>query len=102
MPEPYWPKHRKKNSFTLSDAGRNNDVIKVSCRYCKRARLYETGDLIEAFGDIEVDDVIVKMHECRQCRSSFHSLDVSAIGRRDRAARGIIRRKRVLVWRDES
>lgn len=99
MPEPYWPK--RKGTFKLSDAGRNNDVIKVRCRYCKRERLYETRDLIEAFGDIEVDDVGERMRECLRCRSSFHLFDVDAIGRRDRAAQGVIRRKRVLVWRDE-
>jgi hypothetical protein len=98
MPEPYYPKH--KNAYRLSDVARNNDVIKVRCRYCKHARLFEVADLIEVFGDVDVDDVGVKMKGCRLCRSTFHTLDVDAVSRSAREARGVKWRKRVLVWKD--
>ena len=50
MPEPYWPKHRKKNSYTLSDAAKNSRYARLRCAYCKRELWFLVSDLIRIFG----------------------------------------------------
>ena len=67
MPEPYWPKRR--GSFTLADAEKNNRYASIRCTYCKRQRYYAVADLQTAFGDVECDDVIhVAGLRCRSLR----------------------------------
>ncbi|MER2534653.1 MAG: hypothetical protein ABTQ31_05760 [Rhizobiaceae bacterium] len=103
MPEPYWPKFWKKNAFTLVDAGKQNFLVKVSCRYCKRARLFETADLVETFGDMEVDHLAEKLRRCNGCKKT-HTLQVGVLLRTESEAATLIRRrlvKRRPVWRDE-
>lgn len=103
MPEPYWPKFWKKNAFTLIDVGKHGFLVKVSCRYCKRARLFETADLVETFGDIDVDDLAERLKRCNGCKKTL-TLDVGIVSRTDREAETLTRRrlvKRRPVWRDE-
>ncbi len=104
MPEPYWPKH--KNAFRLSDAGRNQTIIRVRCRYCKRTAHYNPVDLIVIFGDVEVDDLMEKMR-CEGGRGHGR-LNVECISPAGSDAVGLkIRRlesiqlRRVPIWREE-
>lgn len=64
MPEPYWPK--RKGSFRLSDADRNQSAIKVWCPFDKTSRYFLPKDLRKAYGDIEVDD-IEDQFTCSKC-----------------------------------
>ncbi|MEQ1938637.1 hypothetical protein ABMA46_10305 [Mesorhizobium sp. CN5-321] len=59
MPEPYWPKDR--NAYTLRMAERNRTIVRVRCAYCKRVAYYHPVDLMEIWGDVEVDDLMHKM-----------------------------------------
>jgi len=66
MPEPYWPK--RKGAFTLSDADRNDMLIRVRCPYDKRERWFLPAELRQVYGDIEVDDLVFPL-KCTRCGS---------------------------------
>ncbi len=104
MPEPYWPK--EKNAYHLSDADRNRTIVRVRCRYCKRLAHYNPVDLVEIFGDIEVDDLMRRM-TCEGGKNHGH-LDVECISPSAADAVGIkirrlagIRLRRIPVWRED-
>lgn len=78
MPEPYWPK--RKGSYTLADAAKNNTYASIKCTYCKRTRYYLVADLKTVYGAIECDDVVhVTRMRCRRCDGKG-SLDFSLGG----------------------
>jgi len=78
MPEPYWPK--KKGSYRLSDAAKNNQYAKLRCRYCKAERYFLVTELRTAFGDIEWDDVVHQNNwRCTGCgQTNIIKLDLAA------------------------
>ena len=106
MPEPYWPK--KRGSFTLADAVKQDRFASIRCTYCKRTRYYFVADLKTAFGgQVECDDVVhvAKLH-CRRCDGKG-SLDFSLGGPpSDIADKAWLRRiesieyKRKITWKD--
>jgi hypothetical protein len=102
MPEPYWPK--RKGAYTLSMAERNRTLVRVRCPYCKRVAHYHPVDLIEIYGDIEVDDLMRRM----KCEAGNHAtLDVrcispsasEAVGIKVRRLTGILL-QRVPLWKE--
>ncbi len=102
MPEAY---AHKRKPYPLSNlVGR--DFVRVSCSYCKRAHNYRPEDLIQIFGDVDVDSLMRRMI-CESGREHGR-LDVSSFSPSGQAAVGLkIRRlvrleiKRVPVWREE-
>lgn len=105
MPEPYWPKHRKKHSYTLKDAEQNSRYARLRCHYCKRELWFLLTDLIRIFGGkTECDDVVFKHRwRCTKCGCEVNDLHLE----HDRAAPAKVRRlvevryvMRVM-WRDE-
>lgn len=100
MPEPYWIKH--KHAYTLSMAERNRTVIRVHCAYCKRTAYYHPVDLMEIYGDLEVDDLMERM----RCENGDHgSLDVKCLSPSAEEMQGIklrrlvaIQLRRIPIW----
>ena len=80
-------------------------LVRVACRYCKRVHNYRPDDLIQIFGDVDVDSLALRM----KCENGDHGmLNVEAFSPSGREAVGLrIRRlvalkiQRVPVWRDE-
>ena len=103
MPEPYWPKH--KGAFCLSDADRNQTIIRVRCRFCKRMAHYNPIDLIVIFGDVEVDELMEKMRceggkeHGRLLVECISPAGADAVGIRIRRLEGI-RLRRKPIWRE--
>lgn len=100
MPEPYWLKTKV---YPLSRLlGR--DLVRVKCNYCKRSVVYRPEDLIQIFGDVDVDSLMGRM----KCEGGDHGyLDVRAFPPTGNEAVGLkIRQlvridiKRVPVWRE--
>lgn len=105
MPEPYWPK--RKGSYTLFDARKNDSLARIACRYCKRTHNYTLDDLRTVFGDIEVDDVVLQMR-CSGCHNR-HTLAIELISpsAADRQSMTIRRVDRIyyvrrVTWRDDA
>ena len=103
MPEPYWPKSRGFPVSRLNEVGRQ--LVRVRCTYCKREHCYLPGDLIEIFGDVEVDSLRRRM-KCEGC--STGNLDVRSFLPTGSEAVGLkIRRlvaikiRHVPVWKEE-
>jgi hypothetical protein len=56
MPEQY---HPKKKDYPLSRLNQGSrQLVRVHCRYCKRTHNYFPDDLIEIFGDVDVDSLM--------------------------------------------
>lgn len=102
MPEPYWPKTKIYPLSSLNDGMR---LVRVACRYCKKVHNYRPDDLIQIFGDVDVDSLMHRM----KCENGDHgTLDVNAFSPSGREAVGLrIRRlvalkiHRVPVWRED-
>jgi hypothetical protein len=58
MPEPYWPKTKP---YPLSNLIDNRSLVRVTCSYCKRSHVYYPEDLIQIFGDVDVDSLMGRM-----------------------------------------
>ncbi|MHA6687727.1 hypothetical protein [Mesorhizobium sp. A556] len=104
MPEPYWP---KKNDFVLSRLNEGGiRLVRVTCKYCKRSHNYRPDDLIQIFGDVDVDSL---MHRMKCEGGKDHGmLDVQAFWPTGREAVGLrirrlvaIQMRRVPVWSEE-
>jgi hypothetical protein len=103
MPEPYWPKKKDYPLSQLNTGGMR--LVRVRCRYCKRAHNYFPTDLIQIFGDVDVDSLMHRM----KCENGDHgSLDVTSISPTGSEAVGLrIRRlvalkiQRIPIWRDD-
>lgn len=100
MPEPY-----KSKPFPLSNLNDSRQLVRVRCAYCKRAHNYFPSDLIQIFGDVDVDSLVGRM----KCEAGDHGfVNVEAFFPSGREAVGLkIRRlvaikiRRVPVWREE-
>jgi hypothetical protein len=101
MPEPYWPKRK---DYPLSNLNQGRQMVRVRCSYCKRTHNYFPSDLIQIFGDVDVDSLMTRM----RCEGGDHGrLDVSSFLPTGSEAVGLrIRRlvaikiQRVPVWSD--
>ncbi|MEQ1956834.1 hypothetical protein [Mesorhizobium sp. CN2-181] len=102
MPETYRPKAK---DYPLSRLGQGGiELVRVHCRYCKRTHNYYPEDLIQIFGDVDVDSLMERM----KCENGNHGmLDVSAFVPTGPQAVGLrIRRlvaikvQRIPVWRE--
>jgi hypothetical protein len=103
MPETYAPKSR---DYPLSNLNDGMRLVRVRCRYCKRTHNYFPSDLIQIFGDVDVDSLMDRM-KCEN-DASHGRLDVEAFAPTGREAVGLrIRRlvalkiQRVPVWRED-
>jgi hypothetical protein len=100
MPSPYRTK-----PYPLSNLNQGLQVVRVSCSYCKRSHVYRPDDLIQIFGDVDVDSLMYRM----RCENGDHgSLDVKAFHPTGSEAVGLrirrlvaIKLKRVPVWRED-
>lgn len=102
MPEQYGPKRR---DFPLSRLIDSRQFVRVACTYCKRKHHYYPHDLIEVFGDVDVDSLMHRI-KCENCDKG--SMDVRAILPTGMDAVGMkIRRlvalkiRHVPVWRED-
>jgi hypothetical protein len=82
-------------------------LVRVTCRYCKRSHNYFPNDLIQIFGDVDVDSLMSRM-TCEQGGRDHGRLDVENFSPTGREAVGLrIRRlvalkiQRIPVWREE-
>lgn len=102
MPEPYWPKTK---IFPLSALNDSLRLVRVKCRSCKRSHNYRPDDLIQIFGDVDVDSLMQRM----KCENGDHGwLEVEAFSPSGKEAVGLrirrlvaIRIQRVPVWRED-
>lgn len=104
MPEPYWIKAK---AYPLSSANQARQMVRVRCPMCKRQHNYFPEDLIQIFGDIDVDALISRM-KCEKCGISSSLMDVRTFSPTGSEAVGMkIRRlvsikiQRIPVWREE-
>ncbi|MCV3206140.1 hypothetical protein OHD62_03665 [Mesorhizobium sp. YC-39] len=102
MPETYAPKRR---DYPLSNLNDGRRLVRVRCSYYKRAHCYFPDDLIQIFGDVDVDSLACRM-KCENGKDHGR-LDVEAFSPTGREAVGLrIRRlvaikiNRVPVWSD--
>lgn len=101
MPEPY-----RRHDFPLSRLNEHLQLVRVTCRYCKRSNVYRPDDLIQIFGDVDVDSLMHRM-KC-EGGSDHGQLDVKGflpsgselVGLRIRRL-AAIRFQRVPVWKDD-
>lgn len=103
MPEPYWPKRK---DYPLSNLNQGRQMVRVRCSYCKRTHNYFPSDLIQIFGDVDVDSLMRRM-KCEGCNSpssirveAFSPTGSEAVGLRIRRLVAI-KIQRVPVWREE-
>lgn len=103
MPEQYWPKSK---IFPLSRLNEQRSLVRVQCRYCKRLHNYHPSDLIQIFGDVDVDSLMTRM-TC-EGGSDHGQLNVTnfvpsgseAVGLRIRRLVAI-KIRHIPVWRDD-
>lgn len=103
MPETYSPKYR---DYPLSNLVDTLRMVRVRCRYCKRQHNYQPSDLIQIFGDVDVDSLAVRM-TCENGRDHGR-LDVEAFVPTGREAVGLrvrrlvaIKVNRVPIWHED-
>ncbi|MBN9255310.1 MULTISPECIES: hypothetical protein [unclassified Mesorhizobium] len=103
MPEQYWPKSK---IFPLSQLNEQRSLVRVKCRYCKRLHNYFPSDLIQIFGDVDVDSLMYRMiceggkDHGRLDVSTFIPSGSEAVGLRIRRLEAI-RIRREPQWRDD-
>ncbi|MGS1093137.1 hypothetical protein ACVCNR_00950 [Aquamicrobium terrae] len=81
-------------------------LVRVTCRYCKRSHVYRPDDLIQIFGDVDVDSLMHRM-KC-EGGAGHGQLDVKGflpsgselVGLRIRRL-AAIKFQRVPVWKDD-
>lgn len=101
MPEPY-----RRPEFPLSRLNEHLQLVRVRCAYCKREHVYRPDDLIQIFGDVDIDSLMRRM-KCEN-GADHGSLDVKAflptgsdaVGLRIRRL-AAIKIHRVPVWRED-
>jgi len=84
------------------------EFVRVRCAYCKRLHNYYPTDLIQLFGDVDVDSLAVRM-VCENATTGTHGyLDVSRLVPTAGEAVGLkirklvaIKIRRIPVWREE-
>lgn len=81
-------------------------LVRVRCTYCKRSHNYFPGDLIQIFGDVDVDSLMVRMRcegggdHGRLDVDTFSPTGADAVGLRIRRLVAI-KIRREPVWRDD-
>lgn len=94
--------------YPLSKLNDARQLVRVRCAYCKRQHHYYPTDLIQLFGDVDVDSLAGRM-TCENAQNGSHGLlDVAAIFPTAYEAVGLkigrlasIKFKRVPVWRED-
>ena len=102
------PAPNRTTPFPLSRLNDARELLEVRCAYCKRAHVYYATDLMQLFGDADVDSLAARM-TCENAKNGSHGfLQVQRIfsGSREMVGRKIrrlvaIRVKRVPVWSEE-
>lgn len=104
MPE--LPPRRRTLIVLLSWAHQRGDLVKVTCGHCPGERYYLPGDLLQVFGDLDVNALPRRMR-CGRCgRRGNMEVDVRPLPAAERQ-RVTVRRlvevkvRRIPVWRDE-
>lgn len=62
------PAPNKSKPFQLSNLNDGRQLVRVRCAYCNRAHHYFPSDLIEIFGEVDVDSLIGRM----KCEAGDH------------------------------
>ena len=55
------PSPNRHNIFPLSALNEQRSLVRVGCRYCKRSLVCYPDDLIQIFGDVDVDSLMDRM-----------------------------------------
>ena len=104
MPEQY--AYKRREPYPLSSLVRNRAMVRVRCPYCKTVRNYFPEDMIQVFGDVDVDSLMGRI-SCEKGAdhgrvevSNFHATGSEAVGLRIRRLVAI-KIKRVPVWADD-
>lgn len=103
MPELYGPKTKP---FPLSNLNEHRQLVRVRCAYCKRLHNYRPDDLIQVFGDVDVDSLSYRIkceggedHGTLEVKS-FVPTGSEAVGLRIRRLVAI-KMKRVPIWSED-
>ena len=101
------PQPNQAKPYPLSNLNDARDLVAVRCAYCKREHAYYPTDLMQLFGDVDIDSLAVRM-TCEAVPGGHGALQVSRIfsGSREMLGRRIrrlvaIKVKRIPVWREE-
>jgi hypothetical protein len=100
------PAPNRHRIYPLSALNEGLRLVRVGCRYCRTSHNYYPDDLIQLFGDVDVDSIETRMR-CERCKAgtsmsveAFHPSGKEAIGLRIRRLVAI-KVQRVPVWREE-
>jgi hypothetical protein len=100
------PAPNRHRIFPLSNLNESRQMVRVTCRYCKRTHNYFPSDLIQISGDVDVDALMRPM-TCEECShpgsirvDAFSPTGSEAVGLRIRRLVAI-KIHRVPVWREE-
>lgn len=80
-------------------------LVRVTCRYCKRTHNYRPDDLIQIFGDMDTDDLMRRM-KCEKGHTGLMAVETfvptgkEAVGLRIRRLVAI-KIQRLPVWRED-
>ncbi|GAA2867679.1 hypothetical protein GGQ99_001256 [Aminobacter niigataensis] len=101
------PAPNKSKPYPLSKLNDARELVEVRCAYCKRAHVYYATDLMQLFGDVDVDSLAGRM-TCESVTGGHGLLHVERIfsGSREMVGRKIrrlvaIQIKRVPIWKEE-
>ena len=102
MPEPYWPKTKDYPLSRLNTGGIR--LVRFHCVYCKRTQNYYPSDLIQVFGDVDVDSLMHRT-KCEKCNgridvTSFSPVGSDAVGLKIRRLVAI-KIRHIPVWKEE-
>jgi hypothetical protein len=106
MPETTSVPHRVR-MFKLSNADRENQVVRISCGWCRQTRRYLPKDMIQLIGDVPVYHLADDMR-CDNCkrrgylRARCETIAGSDIGRIKVRRLVEVKILRVPVWRETS
>lgn len=100
------PAPNKSKPFPLSNLNEGRQLVRVRCAYCRRTHHYFPSDLIQIFGDVDVDSLMRRM-KC-EANSDHGFLRVDAVYPSGMEAVGLkirhlvsIKIRREPVWREE-
>lgn len=101
------PAPNRTTPFPLSRLNDARDLVSVSCAYCKREHTYYPTDLMQLFGDVDVDSLSGRMR-CESVAGGHGFMRVERVfsGSREMVGKKIrrlvaIRVRREPVWREE-
>lgn len=99
------PSPNKARPFPLSNLVDHLSLVRITCTYCKRSHAYRPDDLIQIFGDVDVDSLAHRMtceggnHGTLDVRA-FRPVGAEAVGLRVRRLVAI-KLRRVPLWRED-